>query len=293
MGFLLRRAVFRASHRLLPWLSQPLGHFYSPIGHPAELSRRSAQLWPSQPETPGLAFDEPGQRRLLREVFPRMLEGFDYPAGAGNDPHRFFLGNSQYSHADARALFALLRHWQPRRLVEVGSGYSTLLIADVNMRFLDGAMELVSIEPNPRPFLRTLPGVAALRIEPVQSAPWEVFDALQAGDVLFIDSSHVLKTGSDLTHLLTQVLPRLRSGVRIHFHDVFLPDDYPPDWVIRLNRSWNEQYALQALLAANPRYRVLYGTQYALTRCADDARAAFGDMAGHPYAGGSLWIQVA
>lgn len=291
IGGVFRRSVFRASHRLLPWLSQPLGHFYSPVGHPADLTARRDALWPAHPVTPGLEFNPPDQSRLLRDVFPPLLRDFDYPLDADH-AHRFHLGNSQFSHADARALFALLRHWRPRRLIEIGSGNTTLLIADVNARFLGNSMEVSAIEPFPRPFLQTLAGLRALRAEAVQSTPDEVFETLEAGDVLFIDSSHVLKTGSDLTHLMTRILPGLRSGVRIHFHDVFLPDDYPPDWVLRLNRSWNEQYVLHAILANGSRYRVLYGTQYALTRLSTDARSAFGAMAGQPYAGGSFWIEV-
>lgn len=291
MGAPVSRLLFRFSHRLLPWLSQPLGHFYSPIGHPADLAARRAELWPREPRVTGIDFDRDGQRRLLRDVFPALLREFDYPAHDA-DPHRFHTGNSQFPLADARALFALLRHWRPARLVEVGSGYSTLLATDVNRRFLDGRMRIECIEPHPRDFLRSLPGLAALRIERVQDTPDAVFDALQAGDVLFVDSSHVVKTGSDVAWLLTHVLPRLRSGVRIHFHDVWLPDDYPPHWVIDLNRSWNEQYALQAILANGNRYRVLYGTQYALTRLAGDAKAAFPGAAGRGYAGGMFWIEV-
>src|SRR3546814_3872141 len=92
---------------------------------------------------------------------------------------------------------ALFRsHWQPQRLIEVGSGYSTLLAADINRRFLDGAMRITAIEPYPRPFLRSLEGLHALRVERVQDTPASVFAELSSGDVLFIDSSHVLKTGS-------------------------------------------------------------------------------------------------
>src|SRR3546814_5976516 len=109
-------------------------------------------------------------------------------------------------------------------------------------------MRITAIEPYPRPFLRSLEGLHALRVERVQDTPASVFAELSSGDVLFIDSSHVLKTGSDLVHLFTTVLPTLQQGVRIHVHDVFLPDDYPPQWVLDENRSWNEQYALQSML---------------------------------------------
>ena len=227
----------------------------------------------------------------MRDIFPPLLEAFDYPEHT-TDGASYYLQNSQFGHADARALFALLRLWQPRRMIEVGSGYSTLLATDINRRFLANALQLTAIEPFPRGFLYGLQGLQSLRIERVQDTPAHVFAALESGDVLFIDSSHVLKTGSDLVHLLTHVLPRLASGVHVHFHDLFLPDDYPPQWVIDENRSWNEQYAVQAILASNSRYRVVYGTQYALTRLSRVSHVAFGSLAGQAYAGGSFWIDV-
>lgn len=287
-----RRFRYFQAHRLLrPWLSQPLGHFYSPIGDIDALAAERLRLWPYDECCTGIDFQAGAQTRLLRDIFPPLLEAFDYPEYT-TDGVSYHLHNSQFGHADARALFALLRLWQPRRMIEVGSGYSTLLAADINRRFLDNALHLTAIEPFPRGFLQDLPGLQSLRIERVQDTPAHVFDALEAGDVLFIDSSHVLKTGSDLVHLLTQVLPRLASGVHLHFHDLFLPDEYPPQWVIDENRSWNEQYVVQAILASNPRYRVLYGTQYALTRLTDVAHAAFGSLSGQAYAGGSFWIDV-
>jgi hypothetical protein len=291
-SYLSRLGYFQAHRMLKRWLPHPLGHFYSPVGDSDALAAERARLWPTDAVCPGIDFEPAAQSQLLRDVFPALLAGFDYPAQAGEDERRYPLHNSQFSEADARALFALLRHWRPRRLIEVGSGYSTLLAADINRRFLGGTLRITAIEPYPRAFLHQLDGLHALRVERVQDTPASVFAELERGDVLFIDSSHVLKTGSDLVHLLTRVLPTLASGVRVHVHDVFLPDDYPPQWVIDENRSWNEQYALQAILAGNPRYRVLYGTQYALTRLAAEASAAFGTLAGQAYAGGSFWIEV-
>lgn len=289
--WLRRRRHQRALRVLARWLPQPPGHFYSPLTDPEALAAEAPRLWPAVADAPGIDFDDDGQRRLLREVFPPLLVEFDYPRAAGGDPQRFHLDNGQFGEADARTLFALLRHWRPARMVEVGSGFSTLLAADVNRRWLGGAMRLTAIEPYPRDFLRDLDGLHALRVARVQDTPIDVFAELDAGDVLFVDSSHVLKTGSDLVHLLTRVLPMLRAGVRVHFHDVFLPDDYPPNWVVEENRGWNEQYVLQAVLAANPRWRVVFAAHHALTRFADEARAAFGDLAGRRWQAGSFWIE--
>lgn len=276
---------------LRTWLSHPLGHYYSPITDMQALAGERERLWPAIADVPGIDFRPQAQARLLREVFPPLLAAFDYATHA-RDATGFQLENTQFSEADARAFFALLRHWRPQRLIEIGSGYSTLLAIDVKRRFLNDALHITAIEPNPRSFLHGLQGIDELIVERVQDTPMRLFSGLQSGDVLFVDGSHVLKTGSDLVHVLTRILPNLVAGIRIHVHDVFLPDDYPPAWVLDENRSWNEQYALQAMLACNSRYRVLYGTQFALTRLADDARPAFGSLAGHRYAGGSFWIET-
>src|SRR5262249_1946304 len=151
----------------------------------------------------------------------------------------------------------LLRYWQPRRLIEIWSGYSTLLSADVNRRFLGGSMQLTCIEPYPREFLRRgIPGVTRLIEKKAQDVELDVFAELEAGDVLFIDSSHVSKTGSDVNRIYFEIVPRLRPGVHVHVHDIFLPDDYPREWVLGENRSWNEQYLLRALLMYSTRFRV-------------------------------------
>src|SRR5688500_18750081 len=139
---------------------------------------------------------------------------------------------------------------RPTRLIEVVSGYSSLLINDVNTRYLERNLKLICIEPYARPFLKNGAQIVHYRLvgQRVQEVDATVFAELQSGDVLFIDSSHVYKTGSDVTHLFLNVLPSLAPGVYIHVHDIFLPNDYPRAWVIDENRCWNEQYLLQALL---------------------------------------------
>jgi hypothetical protein len=125
----------------------------------------------------------------------------------------------------------------------------------------------------------------------VQDVDPQLFDELDSGDVLFIDSSHVAKTGSDVNHLCFEVLPRLRCGVRIHFHDIFLPADYPKPWVLDENRSWNEQYVVRALLMFSSVFRVLFGSSYAFAAHAEALREALGEPGGAYYGGGSLWIE--
>lgn len=176
------------------WLPQPPGHFYSPPTDPDALAAEAPRLWPLTADAPGIDFDDGGQRRWLREVFPPLLADFDCSCCADDDPQPFHLDNGQFG--------------------EVDSGFSTLLAAAVNRRWLGGAMRLTAIEPCPHDFLHGLDGLQSLRVERVQDTPVAVFAELEAGDVPSVDSSHVLKTGSDLVHPPPRVLPTFRHGGR-------------------------------------------------------------------------------
>ena len=135
------------------------------------------------------------------------------------------------------------------------------------------------------------PGVTRLLKRPVQQVGLETFSALQAGDILFVDSSHVCKTGSDVNYLYLEVFPRLARGVRIHVHDIFLPDEYPQDWVLRQGRSWNEQYLLQALLMHSHAFRVIFGSSFAMRTLSDEVYRQLGIPSGSPMGGGSFWFE--
>lgn len=272
----------------------PAGHFYSPIVDTADVEARRAEIWPADPKVAGVDFDDASHVEVLRELFPRYIADYDYPETLpeSDELEAFYTRNSQFSWLDARALFVLLRAWRPRRVIEVGSGFSSLLIADVNRRFLEGAVDVTCVEPYPRAFLRRgIAGISRLLEQRVQQVPLAEFDTLDEGDVLFIDSSHVAKTGSDVNYLYFEVLPRLRRGVRIHVHDVFLPHDYPPDWVIGENRSWNEQYVLRALLMHSTAFAVTFGCSYAFHAHRALVQQALAHPKGHAFAGGSLWMR--
>lgn len=269
-------------------------HFYSPLVNPAELSQRVEELWPAGiPECPGVDFNETQAQLILSDWFPRFMPDFDYPEHEVADPCKFFIQNSQFSWLDCRALFVMLRQLRPRRLIEIGSGYSSLLSADVNQRFFGGEMNFICVEPYPRDFLSAgVPGITRLEIRKVQELPPCWFDQLEAGDILFIDSSHVCKTGSDVNHIYLKVLPRLRPGVIVHIHDIFLPCEYLKSWVLEENRSWNEQYLVQVMLQHSTRYRVLLANYFAFLRFPQLVVEALATGKGHGYGGGSLWIEV-
>lgn len=267
------------------------GHFYSPTVNTEEARRDQQRIWQVAEDPVGIDFNRAEHQRWLTEILPRHLPDYDYPdeAAEGMDEAAFHTRNSQFSWLDSRTLFAVLREFRPRRMIEVGSGFSSLLAADVNRRFLDGELELTCIEPFPRPFLRRgVPGISRLVEARVQDVPMETFAALEQGDVLFIDSSHVAKAGSDVNFIYFEVLPRLRPGVLVHIHDIFLPNDYPMEWVIDLGIHWNEQYLVRAMLTDSHGFEVLFGCAYALERFPEQLRSLLG---GSPFGGGSLWLR--
>ena len=184
----------------------------------------------------------------------------------------------------------MLRHFTPRRLVEVGSGYSSALILDT-LEQLSIPVEVTFIEPYSERLLGLLSRTDhqhKLLEMPVQSVDMGVFEALDANDILFIDSSHVVKTGSDVAHLVFEVFPRLKPGVIIHVHDILWPFEYPREWMLN-GIAWNEAYVLRAFLMDNPRYEVIYYNAF-IAACYPDALAAAVPMSLNS-TGGSLWLR--
>ena len=273
----------------------PSGHFYSPIVDVVEVASREGALWPPLPhENLGIDFNEAGHRSVLTQVFPRFIADYAYPEREADVQrgYDFFTQNSQFSWLDSRAAFVLLREWEPARIIEVGSGFSSLLMADINRRFWNERCQITCIEPFPRPFLRDgVPGICEVIEKKVQDIDLSAFASLESGDVLFIDSSHVSKTGSDVNYLFFEVMPRLKAGVKIHVHDILLPNEYLKDWVLSERRSWNEQYLLRALLMYSNAFKILFGNSYAFSTMPDLVRAALAHPKGHAFAGGSIWIE--
>jgi hypothetical protein len=270
----------------------PDGHFYSPIVDPEESSRDAGRIWSTEKSLHGVDLNPASHYHLLHNVFPKLIDGYDYPTTGPSDATlgHFYDFNGQFERQDPRVAFCLLKMIRPRRIVEVGSGYSSLLMMDVNQRFLDSKVAITCIEPYPRPFLKLAhaSGSIALIENRMQTVDESVFTTLMDGDVLFIDSSHVSKTGSDVNRLILEILPILTPGVYIHFHDIFLPFDYPQSWVCEHGFSWNEQYMLQAFLTFNPHFSIVYGSAIARRCYPDDLKAFLGE---NPMEGGSLWLR--
>jgi hypothetical protein len=197
----------------------------------------------------------------------------ELPQAWKSEDARYRYANEFYSWADGIVLHCMLRHLRPRRVVEVGSGFSSAVVLDTDDMFLGGSMACTFIDPYPERLRGLLKGSDLQRVRiletSVQEVAMEVFTNLQAGDVLLVDSSHVSKTGSDVNFILFEVLPQLASGVYIHFHDIFYPFEYPQSWVCE-GVAWNEAYALHAFLQYNTTFSIEFFTSY-LVQCEHEA----------------------
>ena len=189
-------------------------------------------------------------------------------------------------------LFGMLRAIRPKRVVEVGSGYSSALLLDTNERFLGGSVSCIFIEPYPQLLYKLIRDSDRRTIEViasgVQKVPLERFTALTSGDILFIDSTHVSKIGSDVNYLFFEVLPALSAGVWIHVHDVLWPFDYPREWITE-GRAWNESYLLRAFLQFNPVFRIELFLDFLLRFHPEPFRASMPVALQRP--GASLWLR--
>ena len=245
------------------------GHFQSPVlPVPASFESRSFAL---------ILEEIPAHR-------PRF-ESFEDPSR--NDV-MYTYDTNYFTSPDTEVLYAIIRKFQPRTVIEVGCGNSTKI---KRQAILDGRLEtrLISIDPHPRTEIRGL--ADEIYRSPVERTRMsELLYSLKDGDVLFIDSSHEIKTGNDVVFLYLNVIPKLPPGVLIHIHDVFLPYDYPREWVLEKKWGFNEQYLVQALLTFTGAFDVLWAGHF-LQRTLPDFARSFSHLNGR--LGSSLWLRKA
>jgi predicted O-methyltransferase YrrM len=237
----------------------PPGHFYSPIPSLDEIRQHEQSIFGNVlRDIPGVDLNEPEQLRML-EAFKTYYDQLPF-AAQKRAGLRYFFDNPSYSYSDAIFLYCMIRHARPKRIVEVGSGYSSCLMLDTNDLHFESSIRLTFIEPNPQLLLSLIQpnDLAKIRIipYPVQDVPVQEFEGLEANDILFVDSTHVSKVHSDVNRIFFDILPRLQQGVLIHFHDIFYPFEYPKEWIYE-GRAWSEAYLLRAFLQYNQSFRIV------------------------------------
>jgi predicted O-methyltransferase YrrM len=249
----LRTVPFEALQRR-GWHFQP-NHFYWPLND-VDFLAANPDLWHDRGLAKGIDWDLDEQLALVAEMDGYRHELADVLRAPRPGHTEFVWENNAFGGADAAVYYGMVRSLQPRRVVEVGAGWSSLLLARALARNARPcAVTLIEPEPNPELF-SVLPADWNVRRRILQHADLALFDELGAGDLCLFDGSHCVRTASDVNWFFFEVLPRLASGVVVQIHDMLFPEDYLDRWVYDEGLSWNEQYLVQAFLMHNRAYRV-------------------------------------
>jgi hypothetical protein len=237
----------------------PPGHFYSPIPNWAEITINEERIFKICARTiSGLDLRESEQLVLLQQ-FTSYYPDIPFTAKK-MDGLRYYYDNLAYSYSDAIMLHCMMRHRRPKRIIEVGSGFSSCVMLDTDEFFLASSISATFIEPYPALLMSLIKESDKNKVtvipQNLQEVSLSVFDSLCRDDFLFIDSTHVSKIDSDVNWILFEILPRLASGVYIHIHDIFYPFEYPKEWLYE-GKAWNEAYAVRAFLQYNSAFGIV------------------------------------
>lgn len=232
-------------------------HYYEPVVFQGDLYK-SLDL---ERTLPGLKLDEARQLELIHQFHYRD-ELLNIPTNKVT-PDKFGYNNGSYESGDAELLYDIIRHYKPKRIIEIGSGQSTLMAKiALSRNSAEGSQEClhVCIEPYEQPWLESKE-VNVIR-KRVEFCDKSIFDTLEENDILFIDSSHIIRPQGDILYEYLEIIPVLKKGVLIHVHDIFTPRDYPRSWIVDDRRLWNEQYLLEAFLSFNSNFRILLAANW-------------------------------
>lgn len=267
------------------------GHYYSVIVSVDEVRKRQNDIWCHAGEDGVAGIDlKAGDQLSLLGALGAYYGELPFRADR-QEGLRYHFRNDYFSFTDGILLYSMIRHFRPKKIIEIGSGFSSALMLDTNELFCQREIDLRFIEPHPERLYSLMKKEderpASVMERDVQSIPLHFFESLNRGDFLFIDSSHVVKTGSDVNYILFEILPKLKPGVFVHFHDIFYPFEYPKNWVLE-GRNWNEDYFLRAFLMYNRQFEIRLFASYlhlfhghafsALPLCTENA-------------GSSLWLE--
>jgi hypothetical protein len=269
-------------------------HYYQPIPDTRMLKD---DLWQRQSELIGVDINEEDQLKLVSLFSSKFKKEYEnFPRNKTSTPYQYYSNNVFLGSTDGEILYCMIRHFKPSKIFEIGSGNSTYLSAQGVIKNKEEddhyRCELVVMDPHPNDILKAgFQGLSKLISKKVQDIPLSDFRELTENDILFIDSSHVLRIGSDVQYEYLEILPRLNQGVIIHLHDIFLPAEYPKEWVLRDFRFWTEQYLLQAFLAFNDSFKVLWAGSYMHLKHYNILQAAFRSYEKETRWPASFWIK--
>jgi predicted O-methyltransferase YrrM len=288
----LKRGSFKLLERL--GIHAVPNHYHWPIPDTRELA---GEIWEQESEMIGVKMNETAQLELLKTVSAKFKTEYQrLPMNRTTNPFEFYLLNPAFDMVDAEMLYCIVRLQKPKRVVEIGSGFSTMLFSKAlqanALEVPNYECELVAIDPAPKRIEGAqIPFLSEVIRKRVQQVPVGFFEELGDGDILFIDSSHILEIGSDVKYEYLEVVPRLKKGVVVHSHDIFLPNDYPKEWVLGNLLFWNEQYLLQAFLSFNNSFEVMWASSFMHSKHPNLLKEAFASYRDDGVPPGSLWMK--
>ena len=261
----------------------PFNHYESPYPDIRKIHKKEAEIFDSQKEILDINFNIQHQFELVKKMMNianppwKMQKSLEY---------RYYYDNSWFGKGSADVLYYLLRILKPNRIIEVGSGFSTAAMLDINETIFQNRIEINSIEPYATRLKSLLKKDDNLKIQEcfLEDIPVDFFEQLQENDILFIDSSHISRINSDVNYIMFEILPRLKKGVYIHFHDMFYPFEYPKCWIYE-GRAYNEMYLLRAFLMNNNKFSIQFFGDMLMKNYSDELNSKLQDIAG------SIWIK--
>jgi len=270
-------------------------HFYEPIPDTRKLKDN---LWQKHSQLIGININEKKQLELLSLFISKFKKEYKIFPKNGTHiqvPYQYYVNNGGFESVDGEILYCMIRYFKPKRIIEIGSGNSTYLSAQAILKNKEEDKidcELIAIEPYPNKILeKGFPGLSKLIKKEIQDVGLSIFDQLKKDDILFIDSSHVLKIGGDVQYEYLEILPRLNKNVIVHIHDIFLPVEYPKKWILKNNLFWTEQYLLQTFLTFNNTFEVLWAGSYMHIKNLELLKKAFNSYNPKVTWPGSFWIR--
>lgn len=267
------------------------GHFNSPLPDMKAVLSDARNIRKISETVLGVSLDEDQQVKLLIEFskYYPQLPWKEY--SRSRNQRYFFNGEHWYGHGDAIVLYAMIRHFKPKRIIEVGCGYSSAVMLDTCEGFLENT-DIIFIDPYQDVLKRIMREkdklTSRIITDQLQNIDYAIFQDLCENDILFLDSSHTVKYSSDVLFIFTEILPRLKPGVIVHFHDIFWPFEYPLEWLME-GRAWNEIYFLRSFLQYNQLFEILYFNDFMAKKHRDELNVWMPKCLVNPGAG--LWIQ--
>lgn len=268
-------------------------NYDSPVPDIADLDQRDHFNYRSL--LPGIHWREEEQLAVLAQLGQMFGHECNWPADNTHNPYQYYTENVCFGYGCAAALHCFIRYFKPGRIVEIGSGFSSLVISSAIGVNAKANSEYIIIDPYPQPIMNSLPRVTSFVKQRVELLDADFFERLGKNDILFVDSSHIVRMGSDVNYLVLEVLPRLAPGVIVHFHDIPMPWEYSRVYFTNptFRRFWTESYLLQAFLCFNSQFEVLLAMRYLMTKHKEKFCSAFNHYSPerHHAISGSFWMR--